>query len=54
MKRGLTQGLDIISDSAKDFINDRIKTSKKSEPISKKKRKVNKKASQPARRNVFV
>ena len=28
MKRGLTQGLDIITDSAKDYINNRIKTSK--------------------------
>ena len=55
LKRGLSQGLDIITDLAKDFINDRIKTSKKSDPISsnrtisKKKRKVNKKATQLTR-----
>ena len=58
MKRGLTQGLDIITDSAKDYINDRIKTSK-NQPISSnrtisKKRKLNKKASKNVRQNVFA
>ena len=51
MKRGLTQGVDMIADSTKDFINEQIKTSKQP---PKKKRKVNKKASRSARGNVFA